>query len=39
MSGGNFTLDGGFWGLVAAVQTPGAPCLTITLNLQLLAAP
>jgi hypothetical protein len=25
MSGGNFTLDGGFWGLVAAVQTPGAP--------------
>ena len=25
MSGGSFTLDGGFWGLVAAVQTPGAP--------------
>jgi hypothetical protein len=30
MSGGNFTLDGGFWGIIAAVQTPGAPLLTIT---------
>src|SRR5437667_9820143 len=30
MSGGNFTIDGGFWGLIAAVQTPGAPTLTIT---------
>ena len=30
MSGGNYTLDGGFWSLVAAVQTPGAPLLTIT---------
>src|SRR5439155_7881610 len=29
MSGGNFTLDGGFWGLIAAVQTPGAPLLRI----------
>jgi hypothetical protein len=35
MSGGNFTLAGGFWGWVAAVQTPGAPWLTITLNSQL----
>ena len=35
MSGGSFTLDGGFWGLVAAVQTPGAPWLTIALNPQL----
>ena len=35
MSGGNFTLEGGFWGVVAAVQTPGAPWLTITLNSQL----
>ena len=35
MSGGNFTVDGGFWGVVAAVQTPGAPWLTITLNSQL----
>ncbi len=30
MSGGNFTLQGGFWGVVAAVQTPGAPCLSVT---------
>ncbi|MGI8967318.1 MAG: hypothetical protein ACR2H1_14710 [Limisphaerales bacterium] len=30
MSGGNFSIDGGFWGIIAAVQTPGAPLLTIT---------
>jgi len=30
MSGGNFTLEGGFWGIIAAVQTPGAPLLTIS---------
>ncbi len=30
MSGGNFTLVGGFWGIVAAVQRPGAPWLTVT---------
>jgi hypothetical protein len=30
MSGGSFTLQGGFWGVVAAVQTPGAPYLTVT---------
>ena len=29
MTGGNFTLDGGFWGVIAAVQTPGAPLLAI----------
>jgi hypothetical protein len=29
MSGGNFTLDGGFWGLIAAVPTPGAPYLWV----------
>ena len=29
MSGGNFTIDGGFWGIVAALQTPGAPLLSI----------
>ncbi len=29
MSGGNYTLDGGFWGIIAAVQTPGAPTLRI----------
>src|SRR3954465_427980 len=32
MSGGNFSLDGGFWGLIAAVQTPGAPLLRIFLT-------
>lgn len=30
MSGGNFTLQGGFWGVVAAVQTEGAPWLSVT---------
>jgi len=29
MSGGNYTLTGGFWSLLAVVQTPGAPLLTI----------
>jgi hypothetical protein len=29
MSGGNFTLQGGFWGIIAAVPTPGAPTITI----------
>jgi hypothetical protein len=35
MSGGNYTLQGGFWALPQAVQTPGAPWLTISLNPQL----
>ena len=30
MSGSNYTLDGGFWGIYAVIQTPGAPLLTIT---------
>lgn len=30
MSGDNFSIDGGFWGIIAAIQTPGAPILTIT---------
>jgi hypothetical protein len=30
MSGGNFAIDGGFWGIVASVQTPGAPLLSVT---------
>jgi len=30
MIGGNYTLTGGFWSLLAIVQTPGAPLLTIT---------
>ena len=29
MTGGGFTLQGGFWGVVAAEQTPGAPWLSI----------
>jgi hypothetical protein len=29
MAGGNFTLDGGFWGIIAAVQSPGAPLLRV----------
>ena len=29
MSGGNFTIDGGFWGIITAVQTTGAPLLSI----------
>jgi hypothetical protein len=29
LSGGNYTLDGGFWGIIAAVQTPGAPVLRV----------
>jgi hypothetical protein len=29
MSGGNFTLQGGFWGIISAVQTTGAPLLSI----------
>jgi hypothetical protein len=34
MTGGNYSLVGGFWSLFA-VQMPGAPLLTITLNPQL----
>jgi hypothetical protein len=29
-SGGSYSLLGGFWGVVAAVQTPGAPLLSIS---------
>ena len=29
LSGGSYTIDGGFWGIFAVVQTPGAPLLTI----------
>jgi hypothetical protein len=32
MSGGNFSVEGGFWSLIAAVQTIGAPRLTVTLT-------
>ncbi|MEJ0090213.1 MAG: hypothetical protein WDM80_10765 [Limisphaerales bacterium] len=30
MSGGNYSVTGGFWSLINVVQTPGAPTLTIT---------
>ncbi len=29
MTGGGFDLQGGFWGIALAVQTPGAPLLSI----------
>ena len=32
MSGGNYSVSGGFWGVVAAVQTPGAPLLRIAVT-------
>jgi len=32
MSGGNYSIEGGFWGLIAAEQTPGAPLLRIQLT-------
>jgi hypothetical protein len=30
MSGGNYSVTGGFWALIQVVQTPGAPTLIIT---------
>lgn len=30
MTGGNYSLTGGFWALISAVQTPGLPDLIIT---------
>ena len=30
MTGGNYSLIGGFWSLISVVQTPGAPLLKIT---------
>ncbi len=30
MTGGNYSLTGGFWSLLSVVQTPGAPLLSIT---------
>ena len=29
MGGGNYSLQGGFWGIISAVQTPGAPLLSV----------
>src|SRR2546427_8428772 len=33
MSGGNFPIDGGFWGIIAAVQTAGSPMLRVVLTI------
>jgi hypothetical protein len=30
MTGGNYSLTGGFWSLISVVQTPGAPTLNIS---------
>ena len=30
MSGGAYSLTGGFWSIIAAVQTPGSPILSVT---------
>ena len=30
MTGGNYSLTGGFWALISVVQTPGLPNLTVT---------
>jgi hypothetical protein len=30
MTGGSYSLTGGFWALISVVQTPGTPNLTIT---------
>ncbi len=32
MSGGNFSITGGFWSLLSVVPTPGAPLLAITIT-------
>jgi hypothetical protein len=32
MVGGSYSLTGGFWSIVSAIQTPGAPFLTVTRN-------
>ena len=29
MSGGNFTVDGGFWGIIGSIQTQGSPLLSV----------
>ena len=29
MTGGNYSLTGGFWSLISVVQTPGAPTLSV----------
>jgi hypothetical protein len=34
MTGGNYSLTGGFWSIITVLQTPGAPQLTINFNSQ-----
>jgi len=34
MTNGQYSLTGGFWAIIAVVQTPGAPLLTISFNSQ-----
>ena len=34
MTGGNYSLTGGFWSIITVVQTPGAPLLTTSFNSQ-----
>lgn len=34
MTGGTYSLTGGFWSLIAVVQAPGVPLLTITFSSQ-----
>ena len=28
LSGGNYSINGGFWGIISVVQTPGSPSRT-----------
>jgi hypothetical protein len=37
MTGGSYSLTGGFWSLIGVVQSPGAPLLTLFLDHQLSA--
>src|SRR2546421_1212328 len=32
LSGGNYTVDGGIWGLIGAVQIPGSPLLNVVVT-------
>jgi hypothetical protein len=32
MTGGNYAVDGGFWGIIAPLQTPGAPTLRLVVT-------
>ncbi|MGA2789032.1 MAG: hypothetical protein ABSF60_16050 [Verrucomicrobiota bacterium] len=34
MTGGNYSLTGGFWSIITVVQTPGAPLLSVSFNYQ-----